>query len=85
MILLLCFPNIKKRLLDARYQPIGKKLMLCTEVTGFDFSEVDETVQEGDISEFCVVLKEEGTGREAFLCSDGRVTFQNSVKSNASI
>ena len=62
-----------------------KKLMLCTEVTGFDFSELDETVQEGDISEFCVVLKEEGTGREAFLHSDGRVTFQNSVKSNASI
>lgn len=40
--------------------------MLCTEVTGFDFSEVDEAAQEGNSSEFCVVLKEEGTGREAF-------------------
>lgn len=62
-----------------------EKLMLCTEVTGFDFSEVAESVQEGDSSEFCVVLKEEGIGREAFLHSDGRVTFQNNVKSNASI
>ena len=51
--------------------------MLCTEVTGFDFSEVDEAAQEGNSSEFCVVLKEEGTGREAFLHADGRVTFSN--------
>lgn len=64
-----------------------EKLMLCTEVTGFDFSEVDETVQEGDNSEFCVVLKEEGTGREAFLHADGRVIFPNQreVQSEESI